>query len=444
MGTFVYLRPLVSPITLFQNGYWSGYSERPMAKEKLLTEANCKAAKASTKMYYLNDGGGLRLRVQTNGSRNWLFRYKLGGKEKTAGLGAYPQVSLQEARKRALAAKGSVSEGQDPVVMKRMAKMKQVVASQQSFGSVARAWLAHNKESWSHHHYERNEGLIRRYLLPSLSALPLDSIEGAFLFDVLKKVYDSGIKESARRTRGLCGQIFDHGKALHLCSINPANDMADNPYFKKPPVKHHSALPQAAVPDLVAKLKVRGGKQLLELSTIAGLLMALYTGLRDTAIRAAHWHEIDLERRLWVVPSVRMKSKREHVVPLPLQAIEILSELHQLTYRGPESYVFASKAKQGFLSENTLRMGLHRLGFKVTAHGLRSLMTDVLNENNFNYDWIEKQLDHQERNHVRAAYLRTKFLEQRITMIQWYADWCDKPGTTSNVISFKSKAGSDP
>ena len=113
-------------------------------------------------MYYLNDGGGLRLRVQTNGSRNWLFRYKVGGKEKTAGLGAYPQVSLQEARKRALAAKGSVSEGQDPVVMKRLAKMKQVTASQQSFGSVAQAWLAHNRDSWSHHHFERNSGLVRR------------------------------------------------------------------------------------------------------------------------------------------------------------------------------------------------------------------------------------------------------------------------------------------
>ncbi len=90
-GTFVHSRPLASPSILFQNGYYSGYSERPMAKEKLLTEANCKAAKASTKMYYLNDGGGLRLRVQTNGSRNWLFRYKVSGKEKTAGLGAYPQ-----------------------------------------------------------------------------------------------------------------------------------------------------------------------------------------------------------------------------------------------------------------------------------------------------------------------------------------------------------------
>ena len=78
-------------------------------------------------------------------------------------------------------------------------------------------------------------------------------------------------------------------------------------------------------------------------------------------------------------------------------------------------------------------MGLHRLEFKVTARGLRSLMTDVLNENGFNYDWIEKRLDHQERNHVRAAYLRTKFLEQRITMMQWHADWCQSPTSEASV-----------
>ena len=119
-------------------------------------------------MYYLNDGGGLRLRVKQTVVAIGFFATKVSGKEKTAGLGAYPQVSLQEARKRALAAKGSVSEGQDPVVMKRLAKMKQVTASQQSFGSVAQAWLAHGRDSWSHHHFERNSGLVRRYLLPKL------------------------------------------------------------------------------------------------------------------------------------------------------------------------------------------------------------------------------------------------------------------------------------
>ena len=77
------------------------------------------------------------------------------------------------------------------------------------------------------------------------------------------------------------------------------------------------------------------------------------------------------------------------------------------------------------MSENTLRLGLHRLGFKVTAHGMRSLITDVLNENGFNPDAIEKQLDHAEQSQVRRAYLRSNFIDERVKMMQWFADWCD-------------------
>ena len=137
-----------------------------------------------------------------------------------------------------------------------------------------------------------------------------------------------------------------------------------------------------------------------------------------------------------------MKSGREHIVPLPNQASQILRELEPLTFRGPDSYVFASTSKEGFMSENTLRMALHRIGFKVTVHGMRSLITDVLSEHGFDPDWIEKQMDHQERNRVRAAYLRTKFLEQRFTMMQWFADWCDEPvieAQSDNVIRMSAR-----
>ena len=143
-------------------------------------------------------------------------------------------------------------------------------------------WLEHNRESWSTHHFERNTGLIRRYLLPDLGNLPIESIEEAYLFGVLKRVYDSGIRESARRARAVAAQIFSYGRATHVCSKNPAKDMADNPYFKKPPVKHHTAIPQQEVPELIKCLSKRGEEQLLQLTTIGGLLMALYTGLRDS------------------------------------------------------------------------------------------------------------------------------------------------------------------
>ena len=410
-----------------------------MSGEKLLSEAQCKAAKPKEALYYLNDGGGLRLRIRPNGSRHWLFRYRIFGKEKSTSLGSYPQVSLKQARQKVWAARTIVAEGKDPVVVRRVAKTKNAAASQELFESVAAAWLRHNRETWSSHHYERNSGLIRRYLLPSIGKLPIDSIDESYLFGVLKKVYDSGTKESARRTRAVAAQIFSHGRALHLCKFNPAKDMADNPYFKKPPVTHHKALPQEQVGELMAKLALRGAAQPLDITTIAGLQLALFTGLRDASIRAARWNEINLERQVWTIPSIRMKSRRDHAVPLPTQAIEILRELEAHTFRSTDSFVFAStRSKTGFMAENTLRMALHSIGFEVTAHGLRSLITDVLYEAGYSRDLIEKQLDHKDRDQVRAAYLRTNFLEQRAPMMQWFADWCVGKETATNVIPLRS------
>ena len=412
--------------------------EQIMAGQKLLTEVRCKAAKPQDKIFYLNDGGGLRLRIRPNGSRHWLYRFRISDKEKTTSLGTYPQISLQVARARADEARGNVAEGYDPVLVKRVSRTRQVAAGEQSFGAIAKSWMDHNRDEWSAHHYERNEGLLRRYLLPDLGKMPIDSVEEAFLFSVLKRVYDKGTKESARRARAVAAQIFSYGRATHRCTINPARDMADNPYFKKPPVKHFTAMRQEDVPKLIAQLSERGEKQQLNLPTVCGLLMALYTGLRDTAIRGAQWKEIDFESETWVVPGVRMKSGREHLIPLPKQAVSALKELEPLTCRDGESFVFASYGRSGFLAENTLRLALHRLGHEVTVHGMRSLITDVLNENEFNSDWIEKQLDHQERNQVRAAYLRTRFFEQRRTMMQWFADWCEGTKQDAVVLQLRS------
>ena len=396
-----------------------------MAAEKLLTEATCKAAKPKVKLYYLNDGAGLRLRIRPDGSRTWIYRYRLAGKEMSSGLGAYPKVTLQIARAKIEEARQHVSKGNNPSTANRVAKANQITKGETTFGAIAREWMAHNQPGWSSHYYERNTGLLKRYLLPDLERLPIDSIREAYLYTIIKAVYDRGTKESARRARGIAAQIFTFAKATHRGSVNPARDMADNPYFKKPQVKHFSALPQDKVGDLIKALNVTGMKQKLDIKTVCALRIALYTGLRDNSIRGAQWSEIDFKNATWTIPSTRMKSGREHQVSLPSQAISALLSIKSLTYSGDDSYIFPGRGKHKIMSENTLRLALHRLGFIVTAHGLRSLITDVLNENGFNPDAIERQLDHAEKNKIRRAYLRSNFMDERIQMMQWFADWCD-------------------
>jgi integrase len=394
-----------------------------MAAEKLLTEVACKAAKPKDNVYYLNDGAGLRLRVRQDGSRTWVYRYRLNGKELSAGLGVYPTVGLQAARAKAQEARLIAEGGKNISTAKRIARSEQVVKGGNTFGVISAEWLAHNKASWSATHYERNEGLIRRYLEPQLGKLPIDAIKEPFLFSVIKKVYDRGTKVSAERTRAIAAQIFSYARATHRGSGNPARDMTDNPYFKKPPVKHFDALNKADVPKLMEALNQTGGAQALDVKTVCALKLALYTGLRDHSIRGAKWSEIDFASATWLVPAERMKLRRAFKVPLPTQAIGVLQTLKTLTYK----------------DDNTLRLALHSLGFKVTVHGMRSLITNVLNEHRFNADAIERQLDHRESNKVRAAYLTSDFWEQRQTMMQWFADWCDGV-TTTNVIGIRGAA----
>ena len=414
-----------------------------MAAEKLLTEASCKAAKPKQTMYYLNDGGGLRLRIKSNGSRSWIYRFRLDGKENTSSLGTYPQVSLQIARTKLAEAKQHVAKGDNPSTANRIAKANQIIKGEATFGAIAKEWLNHNESEWSAHYLERNTGLLKRYLLPDLERLPIDSIKEAYLYTIIKRAYDKGTKESARRARGLAAQIFSYARATHRGSTNPARDMSDNPYFKKPTVVHFSALPQNKVGELISKLNVTGVKQILDVKTVCALRLALYTGLRDSSIRGAKWGEIDFDNAIWTIPSARMKSGREHSVPLPKQALAALETIKPLTHRDEESYIFPGRGKHKVMSENTLRLALHRLGFKVTAHGLRSLITDVLNENGFNPDAIERQLDHAEKNKIRRAYLRSNFIDERTKMMQWFADWCDTQSIgkkLNNVTALKAAA----
>ena len=160
-----------------------------MAGEKLLTDARCKAAKRKEKIYYLNDGHGLRLRISPNGSRIWLLRYRISGTEQTLSLGSYPTVSLTIARTKAEEARQLVASDQNPVIAKRLKRVKQASVGIRTFGATARDYLAHNKADWSDSHYIRNEGILRRFLMPDLSKLPLDQITEEFLFVVIKKGY---------------------------------------------------------------------------------------------------------------------------------------------------------------------------------------------------------------------------------------------------------------
>ncbi len=342
-------------------------------------------------------------------------------------------------RSRLAEARRHVASGRNPSIARKVARSDKVVAARSTLDTVAKDWLAHNQQSWSEAHYERNEMLLRLILLPKLGTLPVAEITEQMLLVELTAYYRSGRKESARRAGAIAVQIFRFAKDSHLIKINPALEIVDNSRLKKPEVTHFAALKAGQVGPMLRALAASNFREV----TKAAIILMLQTGLRDSSLRGAKWKEIDLQAKAWSVPAIRMKRRIEHAVPLPSWAIDTLTGLALLTNHGPNSFVFASSGKAGFLSESTLRVALHRLGFEVTAHGMRSLLTDVLNERGFNADAIERQLHHIEKNKVRAAYLRSDFFEQRVTMMQWFSDWARAlrdesiaPDMPTNVVQF--------
>lgn len=410
-----------------------------MARE-LLTDLACKRAKPGAAVRYLNDGNGLRLLIRPDGARYWLLRFRFDGKESAHGLGAFPEVGLAEARTKAGEARKVIEAGGHPTKARRVRRATRTEAHKATFRAIAEEWLERNNRDWSGHHLERNRGLLNRILFPDLGELPVEEITAAMLSAVLVKHYDSGIRESARRARAVAAQVFAFAIDSHRAKHNPARELSGSSLLKPAEVRHFAALKAEQVGPMLRAFAESG----MEPVTRAALLLMLFTGLRDAALRGARWQEIDLKAATWTVPPERMKSGREHRLPLPTQAVEILGVLAKLTGSKPGAFVFASTGKAGYLAENTLRVALHRLGFKVTAHGFRSLITDKLNVQGFNPDWIERQLDHVMKDKVRASYLRTDFFDQRRPMMQWFADWAEAernetaaPAMPDNVIALR-------
>jgi len=439
-----------------------------------LTDAACRNAKPGDAVTYLRDRGsssvrGLRLCIRPNGAKLWMLRFWLPAldpdgrplldadgkpirRESTAGLGPYPSVSLSEARRKAAQARGAALEGHHPTTARQLRVAANVEAGERTFRVVAERWLAQGAKQgfhraatqggrpWSAHHLERNTGLINRFLMPDLGDIPIGAITESMVEKPIMKAYSDGKRESARRAAVIARQIMGYAKARRWIATNPLADILTNPDMPKPAVKHFAALPSDQVGAMLRALDASG----TELVTRAAIKLLLYTGLREGSLRGALWPEIDLESATWNVPAERMKSRRAHAVPLPRQAVEVLTDLAKLTRKELDSFVFASRGKAGFLAENTLRIRLHGLGFKVTAHGFRSLITDLLNEQGFNPDAIERQLDHVQGDKVRAAYLRSDFMPQRRQMMQWLADWADaqrnettSPALPDNVVPMR-------
>jgi integrase len=388
-----------------------------------LTHVAARSAKPREKAYKLADEKGLHLLISPNGSKYWRFKYRFGGKEKQLSLGVYPEVTLAEAREKRDQARKLLSNDSDPGVVKQAKKRAIVMATENSFQSVALEWYGKFSTKWMASHGDRTYRRLEKDVFPWIGNRPIADIKAPELLSVLRRIEDRGAIETAHRIHQICGQVFRYAIATGKAERDISYDLRGAiPPTRK---RHHATIVEPKkIIELLRAIKSYEGYFV----TKCALQLAPLFFVRPGELRHAEWSEFNFETAEWRIPAEKMKMRATHIVPLATQAIAILRELEQLTGHG--QYVFPSiRTSHRPMSNNTVLGGLRRLGYskdEMTGHGFRSMASTLLNEQGWNRDAIERQLAHAERNNIRAAYNYAEYLPERRRMMQHWADYLDK------------------
>ena len=395
-----------------------------------LTDTAARQAKPKEKPYKKGDSQGLYLEVMPNGSKLWRLKYRIAGKEKRYAIGAYPAVSLSEARTRRDEARKLIADGIDPVHARKEEQRAKGLEAESTFEVLANEWLAYNSPRWAKSTAYKAQLYLKKDLIPGLGRRPIARITRPELVALVRRIEERETFDVAKKCRQWLNQIFRYGLAKGVIETNPATDL-DIVAATGPAVKHHPFVPVAELPALLAALD----QPRINTLTKCAIRLLTLTAVRPGELRAAPWSEFDLDKALWTIPAERMKMRRPHLVPLPKQAVAILRELQEIT--GSFNLVFAGRADpKRPMSENTINKCLAGIGYKdrQTGHGFRHLLSTELNGRGYNKDWIERQLAHGDNDEIRATYNHAHYIEQRREMMQWWADYLEQLETGSNVI----------
>jgi len=385
-----------------------------------LSDSAIKNAKPQPdKDYKLPDEKGMYLLVHKNGSKYFRFDYRFNEKRKTLALGVYPDTSLKQAREKRDTARKQIADGIDPCENKKAVKESRAESIANSFEVVAREWGA--KEGQQTHWESNNKRLLEINIFPWLGSKPITDILPKDILSCIKRVEDRGCTNTAYRVLRVCGQVFRYGVATLRVDRDISADLRGS--LSKKEGKNFAAItePQKVGALLRAIDAYRGGFQV-----ICALKLAPMLFVRPGELRQAEWEYIDLDAKEWRY--FVTKTKKDHIVPLSRQAIEILTELKPLTGNG--RYVFPNtRSESKPMPSFTLLAALRRSGFEseeMTIHGFRAMARTILDEVlGFRPDFIEHQLAHAIRDANGRSYNRTSHLPERHKMMQAWADYLD-------------------
>jgi len=388
-----------------------------------LKRLSAQEVSAFTKQGYYADGGGLYFQISRFDTRSWVFRYTRVGKAREMGLGAYPDVSLKDAREAALQARKQLQAHIDPIDHKRAAKSVMVAARESAltFEECAKAFIKSKEPEWKNaKHCDQWRNTLEGYAYPIIGKVLVNDVAQPHVLRILEPLWTSKT-ETAKRLRGRIENVLDYASARGFrTGDNPARwkghlDKILAAPGKVAKVANHAALPYKEIGVFMADLRkqVSMGARALE--------FAILTAARSGEVRGATWSEFDLDEATWTIPSERMKAGKEHRVPLSPAALDLLRALPRID----GCAVVFPNTKGAVLSDMTLTAVLRRMGVAVTAHGFRSTFRDWAGETTaYPREVIEHALAHQLKDKAEAAYARGTLFDKRSRLMDDWAKYC--------------------
>ena len=392
----------------------------------VLTDSRVNSVRKKDKPYRMNDGNGLYLNVSRSGTKSWRVRYKFNSKESMIVIGHYPSMSLADARSAALDVRNGIREGRNPNTDKLLKKELAISNYENTLEVVARKWWDTKKALWSKKHAKDVIRSLERDVFPYLGGIPITELTPQIILKNLQDIEKRGAIETAHRIRQRLDGIFVHAIASGICKDNPASIIG-------PALLPITRGKQPAIINFDEAVGMINQIDKIPAYPVTKLAMRflILTAVRSSELRFTRWSEfenLEGENPVWRIPKERMKGekdkKREHIVPLSRQAVEVINLVRQfschLEYVFP-NYRHSSKA----MSENALGYLINRAGYyqRHVPHGFRTLFSTIMNER-FPQDRfvIDLALSHINPNKVEGSYNRTTHFDRRKILMQEWAD----------------------
>ncbi len=414
-----------------------------------ISEVKLRSLKPKAKAYQESDGSGLFVEVLPSGTRIWRLRYRLADKQEKITLGEYPTYPLVDARQWRTDCTSLIKRGLSPMALKRgdaipvnvRLEVREMADSflsnwcriaiekkknkdteskaQDSVKAFALRWYAEIVEP-SNSNPRNIKRILEKDIISAIGSKQIAAVTVTDVLAITDKIKARGADQMALQTRNVLKRLFAYAIAREKIKFNPA--AAIEAKFIATAKSRDVALTSEEIGKLLRGIYQSSIKRSHKLA----LHLLILCMVRKSELIEAAWDEVDFDQSLWIIPAVRMKKDKAHVVPLSAQALAMFEELKGLS--SGSAWVFPSCGRLDRpIAKSTLNVAVRSLDMDVqdfVIHDFRRTASTHLHEAGFNSDWIEKALAHETKG-IRGVYNKAQYSDQRRDMLKWWADFVD-------------------